>query len=432
MLKKVLKAIEKYEMLSFSKEVTVALSGGADSVCLLYALLNLKEKLGITVAAAHLNHCLRGEESERDEAFVRTLCENLSVPLTVAIADIKAEAQKTGESIELAARRIRYEFLEKAANGGIIATAHTASDSLETVLFNLTRGTAIKGLMGIPAVRYPFIRPLIFVTRREVEEYCKENGICFVTDSSNLTDDYTRNKLRHNVVPTLKSINPSLENTVLRTAEILSEDNDFLEKAAENAFSLAKMGENLSAEKLMEMHIAIRKRVIKLFLEEKGIEAFSVNINEVLSILPLGKIMLPSGIILESKNGILSVCADIKTAEYITECFVLEREEFEKQKNVNSLLLKNALDYDKIVGKPILRKKTAGDKIRISGRGVTKTLKKLCTEEKVAIEKRDNLPVIADEEGVIWAHGFGVSERVAITNLTKKFLIVKSEIKTDF
>ena len=178
MLNSVKNAIKRYNMINGETEITVALSGGADSVALLLCLLELKDDLDVNISAAHLNHCLRGEESDRDEQFVRDLCKQLNVPLTVEKADVKGEADKTGESIELCARRIRYAFLERVTSG-LIATAHTANDNIETVLFNMSRGTGISGLCGIPPKRDNIIRPLILVTREQVETYCAEKGVEF-------------------------------------------------------------------------------------------------------------------------------------------------------------------------------------------------------------------------------------------------------------
>ncbi len=429
MFKKVLATIEKYGMLTHSRKITVALSGGADSVTLLYVLLRLKEQLGIELRAAHLNHQLRNEESERDEAFVKRLCEELNIPLIVEKADINAQCKKTGESTELAARKIRYAFFERVAEGGLIATAHTASDSAETVLFNLSRGTALKGLTGIPAVRGIFIRPLISVTRAEVEQYCKEQNINFVDDSTNFTDDYTRNKIRHNVIPVLKEFNSSLENTLSRTACILSEDNDCLDGLARELYNRVKSENGIKTAELSGVHPAIAKRVIAFFLNDIGIDAMSVNIEGVLAILNGGKVIMPNAVALKSQKGTLFIEKETAPAEFTTEYSVVDREEFEKLKKVNSLLLKNTLDYDKIIGEFCIRPKLSGDKMRISGRGVTKTLKKLCTENAVDLTLRDNLPVAADEQGVIWGYGFGVSERVEVDSSTKNFLILKSELK---
>ena len=201
MLDTVKRTISDYMMLETGENVLVALSGGADSTAL---LLSLRE-LGYPVRAFHLNHCLRGAESDRDEAFCRRLCEKLGVELTVERVDIAAAA---GDSaVEETARRIRYARLEHAAHGAQIAVAHNADDNLETVLFHLVRGSGAKGVSGIPPVRGAVIRPLLFAERREIEAFLRENGQDYVTDSSNLSDDYTRNRLRHSVLPVLRGIN---------------------------------------------------------------------------------------------------------------------------------------------------------------------------------------------------------------------------------
>ena len=229
---KVLSAIKRFSLLEKGDVVTVALSGGADSVSLLYALLAVSDELGITVNAAHLNHSIRGEEAERDQQFVTNLCKKLKVELFCEKRDVPAFAKENGLSLELAARKVRYEFLEGVAQGKV-ATAHTASDNLETMIFNLARGTSLKGLSGIPVKRGIYIRPLILCTRQNVEDYCKENEISFVTDSTNLSDDYSRNKIRHNVIPVLKEINCAAEESALRTSFGIAEDISYLESASQ-------------------------------------------------------------------------------------------------------------------------------------------------------------------------------------------------------
>jgi len=200
MLDTVKRTISDYMMLETSENVLVALSGGADSTAL---LLSLRE-LGYPVRAFHLNHCLRGAESDRDEAFCRRLCEKLGVELTVERVDIAAAA---GDSaVEETARRIRYARLEHAAHGAKIAVAHNADDNLETMLFHLVRGTGAKGLTGIPPVRGRIIRPLIAVERSEIEAFLRERGQDFVTDSTNADTVYTRNRLRQEVVPVLREL----------------------------------------------------------------------------------------------------------------------------------------------------------------------------------------------------------------------------------
>ncbi len=206
--------------------VTAALSGGADSVCLLYCLMQCRMAFGLDISALHVQHNLRGAESVRDEDFCRMLCADWDVPLTVVSVDVAA-MRKTGMSTEEAARVCRYQAFASQQTD-YIATAHTASDNFETMLFRLTRGTGLKGLSGIPPQRERYLRPLLRVTRAQVEDCLHAQGIDCVTDSSNLTDDYTRNFLRHRVVPLLREQNPALDHTAAETAEILRTEEDFL------------------------------------------------------------------------------------------------------------------------------------------------------------------------------------------------------------
>ncbi|MBR3961309.1 MAG: tRNA lysidine(34) synthetase TilS [Clostridia bacterium] len=422
------KTIAEHRLFENASRVTVALSGGADSVSLLHVLLELKEEVDIELCAAHLNHQLRGYEADRDENFVRELCEKLGVPLFCERADIKAESKKTGESIELAARRVRYEFLERVSAGGVIATAHTASDSAETMLYNLTRGTALKGLCGIPVKRGIFVRPLINVTREEVEAYCRENELSFVTDSTNNEDVYTRNKIRHNVVTVLRGINPAFERAASRTAKMLCADNDYLLSAATKLYNESLTENGLIIDKLTSAHEALRSRAVMLYLEQNGVEAYSSHIEQILGILPSGKTEVSGKNIIMAKNGFLYIERNSVVPEFSVEFSVISRNEFEKNTKINNLLLNNALDYDKLLGSPTVRGRIAGDSIRLRGRGVTKTLKKLFTENAVPIELRDSLPIVADEDGVIWIYNMGVAERVAITDKTEKFLLIKTTV----
>jgi tRNA(Ile)-lysidine synthase len=422
MINKVLDAIKKFSLIQKGDDVTVALSGGADSVSLLYALLSIKDELGITVNAAHLNHLIRGDEAERDQKFVTDLCEKLGVTLFCEKADVPKIAKENGISLELAARQVRYEFLERVATGKV-ATAHTASDNLETMIFNLARGTSLKGLCGIPTKRGIFIRPLILCTRQNVEDYCKQNNLSFVTDSTNLCDDYSRNKIRHNVIPVLKGINSSVEESALRTSQSLMEDNSYLENISEEILFKNLCDNGLSVKDCENIAPAIFKRVIKRNFEILFPEIMldSRHINDIYSIClcGVGKINLPSNVYAVVKNGYLSYeDEEIKN----TVNFAVKVTENE---NVNNLFSNNVIDCDKIIGKWILRTRLEGDKIRLYKRGVTKTLKKLFTENKVPNELRDKIPVIADEKGVIWVYGMGVCERVAVTKNTKKILEVE-------
>ena len=232
------RTIARYNMLSPGQPVLAALSGGADSVALVCVL----RALGYPLRAYHLNHCLRGAESERDADFVRALCARLDIPLTLEREDAAAYAAGRHESIETAARALRYARLNRcAAQYGIarIATAHTADDNLETMLFHLARGTGTRGFAGIPPVRGAVIRPLWTATRAEIEQYLAESGQDFVVDSSNLSADYTRNRIRQRVVPVLRDINPNCAGAASRLAARLREDDETLCLLAEQALGQA-------------------------------------------------------------------------------------------------------------------------------------------------------------------------------------------------
>ena len=421
MLNKVITAIEKYDMLKYTEKVTVALSGGADSVCLLYVLSELAEKYKISLSAIHINHMLRGEESDRDEAFVRKLCEKKGISLEVRKIDIAALAKKTGDSIELAARDARYKAFAEI-DYGLVATAHSADDNLETVLYNMTRGTGLKGICGIPPKRDIYIRPLIFCTRQEIEEYLKEKGATFVIDSSNLTDDYTRNFIRHNVVTALKEINPSVNKTVAAMCSSLREDEEFLNTSAKRVYALVKRDDFLDAELLKIQPPSIIKRVIAFYMEEDlSLKTDALHLENCKNIiLSGGKTSMNGGITALCKNG--RFYFSLNTASGKEQNYFVEQREIivKNFSNVNNLFLKNSVDCDKIDGKLTVRTREPSDKIRLLGRNCTKSLKKLMNELKTPEELRDIIPVASDECGVVWVYGVGVDERVAVDENTKK------------
>lgn len=269
LVKQTAQTIAQYEMLELGQKVLVALSGGADSVALLLVL----RELGYPVCAYHLNHCLRGAESERDAAFVHSLCTKLGVSCMIEREDVQAYAEQIGESIETAARKLRYErligYAEKEGIGRI-ATAHTADDNLETMLFHLARGTGAKGMTGIPPVRGNLIRPLWHAVRTEIESYLGALGQDFVTDSSNLTLDYTRNRIRHTVVPVLRQVNPHCADAATRLAEQLREDDTTLHTLAQQAL-MAGETPNGIALCAFDTFPAVQSRMLMQLLTQAGV-----------------------------------------------------------------------------------------------------------------------------------------------------------------
>ena len=428
---KILSALENFGMLDGVTDVTVALSGGADSMCLLYSLLAIKDEFSFNVSAAHLNHMIRGEETLRDEVFVIEQCKKLGVELFVERADVPKYAQENKISIELAARQIRYDFFQRIAKG-VVATAHTASDNIETVILNLTRGASLKGLCGIPPKRDKFIRPLIYCTRADIEEFCKDKGIDFVTDSTNLSDEYTRNNIRHNVVPVLKQINPSLEENLVRMCDNLREDFYSLEALADNYLS-GKIQKNvLSLDGIDKIDKSIRKIALVKFVNSLNfnIQLNSFHLDKLLFLTQnSGKTGLPNNISAISDGLTLKIESNDFANEHSFDVKIekLDKKLITEGKKVNNLLLNNAIDCDKISGELVIRTRLPGDSIRLAGRGNTKTLKKLYTENKIPLNIRDTLPVISDDLGVVWVNGIGVAERCAIKESSKNICLIKTE-----
>lgn len=406
------------------KNVTVALSGGKDSVALLYGLLELKEEFGLKIYAAHFNHLLRGEESFRDEDFVTVLCQKLGVPLVCERGDVKTYAKKQKIGLEDAARQLRYEFFARV-NKGVVATAHTASDNLETLLLHIARGSGIDGLCGIPQKRDIFIRPILNVTSEETEAFCKKNGYEFVVDSTNLTDFCSRNFIRLNVVPLLKQLNPSLNGAVSRLIDSVKADREYINLQAEKLYKTCKKDNVLFINKTK--HFSLVSRVILLYLKENGIETNSLRVNQIINALSTEtKISVGKNKFVYIKDNAVSISPFVEKPKKFKVNIEEKTAEFLwKNKKFNKLLLKNSIDCDKIDGILTVRTKKDGDKITLTGRNVTKTLKKLFNEDKIAKELRETVPVISDSKGVVWVWEYGVDKRCLPNENTKKVFYIE-------
>lgn len=413
MNRKVLSYIKAHNLIEAGDTVTVGLSGGADSVALLLSLLDLKDELGISVKAAHLNHMLRGDESNRDEEFVRNLCHKLNVECVIKHVNVLEISKNQKLSVELAARQARYDFFDSLDSK--IATAHSADDNLETIIYNLSRGTGIKGLCGIPAKRGRIIRPLLECTREENEHCCIVHGVEFVTDSSNLTDDYSRNKIRHLVVPVLKEINSGAVQNAIRSSKLLIADNDFLFSEAMKAYDEIQNLSN-NVDELLKLHPAILSRVLKIMAEKHGVSLDSRHIDLMVKAVlsKIGCVQLAPDLYFKVNNLKAEFCEKPIAISFKTYIYF----ETDKEK-INNLLLKSAIDYDKISGELKLRNRCAGDKITIFGRDVTKSLKKLFNEAEIPLHLRDTWPIAVDDNGVVWVYRLGVDKRVALSKETQ-------------
>ncbi|MBQ5778220.1 MAG: tRNA lysidine(34) synthetase TilS [Oscillospiraceae bacterium] len=430
MVTKVFDTIRKFNIEKDAK-ILVALSGGVDSSVMLDVLLRIKDELSVSVCAAHLNHMLRGEDADSDEAFVREKCKKYGIEFLSERIDVMSLSEETGQSTELAARNARYDFLSRAKRemrATHIATAHNANDNLETILFNLTRGGGLRGLCGIPPVRDDIIRPLIGCTRKEIEEYAKMQGVSFCTDKTNDETEYSRNKLRHFVVPTLLELNPAAVENAARTSEILRADCAFMSDAAAtyaNKISTSATScrrDGLTGEK------ALASRVCDFFAAKAlGKETFSLEYKHVQMILmlaggnsPSGKLNLPGGLVVRrsyeeiifEKETVASenIPLSLSEGESLWGDYVISVKKSEKSQKIHNLLNTFFVPYDKIQGNLQIRPRKEGDEIKLPKRR-TKSIKKLFVDEKLPRPERDKVPVIADDEKVFAVLGFGGDER---------------------
>lgn len=438
------------------EKVLAAVSGGADSMALLDAL----RQSGVPVAAAHLNHCLRGAESDGDEQLVLDYCTEYGIPVAVRRVQIGAIALQDGLGLEECGRRERYAFLEEARKKlgcTCIATAHTLSDQLETMLFRLARGTGLSGLCGIPERRGNIVRPLLCCTRAEVEDYCARRGVPFRTDSSNRAPRFSRNRIRLEAVPALLAVNPGAERHAGQLARSLADDCDFLEQEAKALFARARREDGLSVQALRESHQSLVTRAAGMLLAEEGIRLDYPLLCAAAELVYKGSgaLGLPGGYILAIRRGVLraeppfreeapfeaafTLPVGEKTAGVIGKfalpdgrkaCLRAEMaEDFEKNKKIYNSDLIFSLDYDTIVGSISIRCRRAGDSIRLPGRPGSRALRKLWSEAGLPLHKRAAALVAADSQGVVWAEHIGPDSRSKAGEDTRLILLLTAQRK---
>ena len=368
-------------------------------MALLFALYLLRENLGITLEAAHFNHRLRGEESDGDEAFVKEFCARYDIPLHLGSGEIVPEKK----GLEAAAREARYAFLRGLP--GKIATAHTADDNAETVLLHLVRGTGLKGLGGIAPVNGNVIRPMLTVTRREVEAFLQEYALGHREDSTNSTDLFLRNRIRRKVMPLLARENPSLAETMSAMALGLREDEQYLSQMA---------GETLPAvTELREMHPALRVRALERFLKENGVpepEKRHIALMEqlVFSDKPSARADFPGGVTIARRYDTLEALGEAQPlSERVLEGSLELPELGLRVTRVPAETIENTPYTFTVVprGKMAIRSRCPGDSIRLSGG--TKSIKKLFIDRKIPARQRNQIPVVCDEAGILGIYGIG-------------------------
>lgn len=417
MIDKVLNTIRKYRMLDDGDSAVCALSGGADSVSL---LLVLKE-LGYDVRAVHVNHNLRGDESLRDERFCIDLCRDLGVELSVESVDVLSYCKLNKLSLEDGARRLRYAAIEKHLNSDRLCTAHNLNDCFETTLFNLVRGCSVSGLTGIPPVRDNIVRPLIEVTKDEILDYLKRRNQDYVTDSTNLEDDCSRNIIRLNVVPELLRINPSLYKTYSASLQNFKDADGYIESVSKELLNAArdKDGFNFFGSR---DNIAL-SGAIKLMLREKAIEPSSMRISKIKSLVfEDGRINISKGVYVRGKSGKITFEYEKTNDDFFIpavpdktynvgrfDVTFTEISQFDIS-DYNNRSLKCIIDPNKLCGELVIRSYCGNETIKLCGRNFNSTVKKLLA--KLPVDERKKAIVVSDDKGAVFVQGFGVASRV--------------------
>lgn len=435
---KVNHTLKRYSMLPEGSAVVVGFSGGADSMALLSILLELSSEYHWKIHALHVNHGIRGVEADQDEQVCSRFCEARNIPFSVLHVNIPELSSKTGEGEEECGRRVRYQYFEKMGNQLFpdipwkIATAHNANDSVETALFHLARGTSLKGMTGIPPVRGRIIRPLITCTREEIESYCSEQGLPFVTDRTNLDNHYARNRIRNVILPEFQKINSGVLDCMIRSLQSFSQDEAYLEEETRTVLDRSRMGENYSVSPILQAPRAIAFRALAEILREFTKTAPETkHIERLYDLLSQsGTIQVPSGTSVCVQDGKI-FCRrkdpeetgpfSRKGAPEVELPYGRLTTRIEKNKGP---LLENILDYDKISGDFIVRNRRPGDRFRPPGRKVSKTLKSLFEEQNIPVSLRSSVTILEKDGEIAWMEGFGASEHFAADSKSQNLMMV--------
>ena len=440
MQKKVRDYISSCHMLEEGEQVIAAVSGGADSVCLLHLLVGLRKELHIGVSAVHVHHGIRGEEADRDASFTEELCRSLGVPCLVVRKDVPGYAARHSMSLEEAGRYLRYEaFGEEARRlgGAKIAVAHHSGDQAETILHNLLRGSSLKGLGGMEPVRDGIIRPLLTCSREEILDYLGQNGLTYCEDSTNAGGDYTRNRLRNVIIPQLVSeINHGAVEHIIRAGDMIGQADAYIKKAAVRELEVHGQWEEeragMDTDVLKELDGIVGSYVIMEMITRLGGSSKDITSRHVALVREL--LDKEVGARLNARRSYTKLWIErenkstpvdnIPEIPLPTPVFtVLEREKHQKFPENEYT---KWFDYDKIKGTLSVRTRQTGDYITLRD-GKRKTVKSYMIDEKIERELRDGIPLLAEGNHVLWIVGYRISEYYKITEETKKILQVQMD-----
>lgn len=464
----VLGFIRKHKLISGQGRLLVAVSGGPDSVCLLHILAGLSEELGIELQVAHLDHRLRGAESEEDALYVSRLAGQMGIPATIQARDVNEYRRQHRLSPEEAAREVRYTFLAEVAGSigaDCVATGHTADDNAETILMHLIRGAGTRGLTGLqPRSQWrslenslTIIRPLLPVSRQETEDYCNKYQLEPRTDSSNLSMSPLRNKIRHQLVPLLESYNPRIKEALLRTARIAGDDLAALDGEGDRWWdSIAEKGDGtvvLDKEKLLGLPAGFQRLLLRRAIKEiagdlKDVE--SIHIEAMMGALskPAGKLIsLPGGLVFITEYDryllapesdalcpyppirervILKIPGETLLSGWRVTATRMNREQMDEGNDFTAYL-----DADRLDDTLAVRSRQPGDRFQPLGMDSSKKLARFMIDEKIPVAWRRRVPLVCSSERILWVVGWRIDDRVKVTGDSGPVLRLEFERTTD-
>jgi len=447
-LEKVRETISKHSMLSSGDRVLVGLSGGPDSVCLLTVLNKLKDEFSLKLHAVYVDHGLRPGETPDEIEFCRKLCEGLSVPFVVRSVDVKTYSKEQGMNRQEAARELRYKAFDEVfadIKADRLAMGHTADDQIETFFMRFFRGSGPRGLAGIPPVRARIIRPLIEVERNEIEKFLDEARINYMIDSSNLKEDYLRNKLRLLVIPEIKKMNPGIVQTVSRTMEVLREEEKYFELIVTvTLMKLISRKTDLRIELFLTpmeaMDKVILRRVLRRAIDEtRGLRGMEfIHIEDIIDLIKKGRhggrLCLPKGLRVIKNYSTLVITSEVPQRLETFTLAVPGEVSLEAIKAVVKASVEDdaggfadgktvaVFDADKTGTTLTVRPRENGDFFYPLGFGKRKKLQDFFVDEKIPRDERDSIPIVVSGNEIVWIAGYRGDERFKVTEKTKRFL----------
>lgn len=451
MLERIKEWINSNRLFESGDTIVAACSGGPDSLALVHILHLLAGQYQIKLAVAHVDHMIRGEQSAADAEFVADFCRAYDLPYYITAINVPQYAQISGRSLEDAAREQRYAYLRRIAadlGGAKIATGHHRDDQAETVLINLLRGAASGGLRGMQPKNGNIIRPLLPVSKRDIEQYCRQYQLTPRLDSTNLETEYVRNKIRLKLLPLLEQeYNPAVKEALFRTAAVISDQHDYITGAALKMWpEIVEQQQDLlliDTKKLQQQHIALQRELLRLTIEKKQGNLKGITFQHVERLVIMAKnatvgslAELPGRLLVrkdynvlqvgwqsrQGKPGIPVIRLNVPGITSLDKLGVLVNAEFlaeyPKERKCNIAVF----DWEKIVPPLYVRTRLPGDRFRPLGFNGTKKLKEFFIDAKIPQEERDNIPLICDNNSILWVAGYRQSETGRVTDSTKQFL----------